>query len=132
MVVGRKSNHACMPISITPHFKDFGLLVSFGTTGSNSSDKELAVLISPSVTFLAAIPIAVSVLPDRAPPAVNHLTDQDTKRRNARSLSFTAKFLTTDSRSGRKGVTLNNIKELMSCRIRKPKSTPKVESQEVV
>ena len=31
VVVGRKSNHACMPISITPHFKDFGkdLLVSF-------------------------------------------------------------------------------------------------------
>ena len=28
MVVGRKSNHACMPISITPHFKDFGLLAS--------------------------------------------------------------------------------------------------------
>ena len=30
--MGRKSNHACMPISITPHFKDFGLLGTAANT----------------------------------------------------------------------------------------------------
>ena len=72
MVVGRKSNHACMPISITLHFKDFGLL-AWLSLGQNRLSGEIPPELG-NLTNLGILALGENELSGEIPPELGNLT----------------------------------------------------------
>ena len=84
MVVGRKSNHACMPISITLHFKDFGLLVGFLiillACGAETPNVTPIGTIAPTPTPTPRVIVATTATPMPSSTPVPTMTPAPTQR----------------------------------------------------